>query len=249
MIITYYGLSCFKIQSGDITLVFDLPARNASPASNAESVASAGWRSDAGGPSKKSACLPARQGITPPRFHADIAFQSHDHASHNGAKDLSEEKETFLINAPGEYEVKGVYVEGLKTYHDSVMGKKHGINTAYVVRLENIKLCFLGDYGEKGLRPELKEGIDKIDILFVPIGGDTVLEPEAARNLANQLEPAIVIPMHYNTSDKKKDALKSFLAEFGQKDIKPLEKFSIKKKDIAEDTARRGTQIIVLSAL
>ncbi len=151
MIITYHGLSCFKIQSGDITLVFDLP-------------------------SKKS-------GITPPRFHADIAFQSHDHAAHNGAKELSgeREKEIFLIDTPGEYEIKGVYVEGLKTYHDSVMGKKHGINTAYVVRLENIKLCFLGDYGEKGLRPELKEGIDKIDILFVPIGGDTVLEPEAAQ--------------------------------------------------------------------
>jgi L-ascorbate metabolism protein UlaG (beta-lactamase superfamily) len=244
MIITYYGLSCFKIQSGDITLVFDLPARNAS-------------RSDAGGPSKKS-------DITPPRFHADIAFQSHDHASHNGAKDLpagkaglsgEREKEIFLIDTPGEHEIKGVYVEGLKTYHDSVMGKKHGINTAYVVRLENIKLCFLGDYGEKGLRPELKEGIGKIDILFVPIGGDTVLEPEAAQNLANQLEPAIVIPMHY-TSGKKKDlpdrqagALKLFLAEFGQKDIKPLEKFSIKKKDIAEDAGKRGTQIVVLSAL
>ncbi len=225
MIITYYGISCFKIQSGDITIVFDLP-------------------------SKKS-------GVTPPRFHADIAIQSHDHAAHNGAKDLPAgkagfsgegEKETFLIDTPGEYEVKGVYVEGLKTYHDSVMGKKHGINTAYVVRLENIKLCFLGDYGEKGLRPELKEGIDKIDILFVPIGGDAVLEPEAAQNLANQLEPAIVIPMHY-TSGKKKDLLKSFLAEFGQKDIKSLEKFSIKKKDISEDNARRGTQIVVLSAI
>ncbi len=196
MIITYYGLSCFKIQSGDTTLVFDLP-------------------------SKKS-------NIKPPRFHADIALESHDHSGHNGAKGLSEEKQTFLIDSPGEYEVKGVYIQGFKTYHD---------NTVYVVQIENIKLCFMGDYGEKELRPELKEGIDKIDILFVPVGGETVLEPEASRNLANQLKPGIVIPTHYVPGGKT-DKLKAFLAEMGQKDVKPLEKLSIKKKEISENGAR-----------
>ena len=218
MIITYYGLSCFKIQSGDTTLVFDLPA---SPKTASR-----------GGPSKKS-------NIKPPRFHADIALESHDHSGHNGAKGLpageaglSEEKQTFLIDSPGEYEVKGVHIQGFKTYHD---------NTVYVVQLENIKLCFLGDYGEKELRPELKEGIDKIDILFAPIGGETVLEPEASRNLANQLEPGIVIPTHY-TVHGKKDMLKIFLAEMGQKDVKPIEKLSIKKKEISEN----GTRVVVL---
>lgn len=210
MVITYYGLSCFKIQSGDTTLVFDLP-------------------------SKKSP-------VKPPRFHADIVIQSHDHDGHNGGKDS---QESFFIDGPGEYEIKGVRIHGLKSFHDSVSGKKYGLNTVYAGRFEKINLCFLGDFGEKDLRPELKEEIGKVDILFVPIGGDTVLDADIARNIINQIEPAIAIPMHYPQEGKRKDVLKDFLAEFGQKDVKPLEKLLIKKKDINEN----GTRIVVLSPM
>lgn len=210
MVITYYGLSCFKIQAGDTSIVFDLP-------------------------SKKSS-------VKPPRFHVDMALESHNHIGHNGAQDIPDKKETFLINESGEYEVKGIYVGGIKTYHDSLAGKKYGTNLIYIVRFENINLCFMGDYGENDLRPEIKEAIGKVDILFVPIGGEAVLEPEAAVKVINQIEPAIAIPMHYQNQGK----LKAFLAEFGEKDIKPIEKFSIKKKDIIED---KGAQIVVLLSL
>ncbi len=208
MVISYYGLSCFKIQSGDTSLVFDLP-------------------------SKKSA-------VKPPRFQADIFIQSHDHDGHNGVESITREKEFFLVDGPGEYEIKGIYIRGMKSFHDSVEGKKHGINTVYVVRCENVNLCFMGDFGEKEIRPELKEELGKIDVLFVPIGGETVLDAEEARNVINQIEPAFSIPMHYSDNGK---SLKSFLAEMGQKDVKPLEKFSIKKKDIIAD---KGTEIVVL---
>ncbi len=217
MVITYYGLSCFKIQSGDTTLVFDFP-------------------------SKKSE-------IKAPRFHADIIIQSSDY----DAEKVSED--SFLIDRPGEYEVKGVYIRGMKSYHDSSFGKKYGLNTIYVLRLENINLCFLGDFGEKELRPELKEGIGKIDILFVPIGGENVLDAEGARNTINQIEPAIAIPAYYSEdppacpsgrrageAGKKGEILKKFLGEMGQKDTKPQEKLSIKKKDIKEN----GTEVVVL---
>jgi L-ascorbate metabolism protein UlaG (beta-lactamase superfamily) len=204
MVITYYGLSCFKIQSGDTTLVFDLPSKKA--------------------------------GIKPPRFHVDIIVQSQGYDAGEIPQD------SFLIDGPGEYEIKGVYVHGLKSFHDSSSGKKRGLNTAYVLQLEKINLCFLGEFGEKELRPELKEEIGKVDILFVPVGGDDVLEPEASRNIINQIEPAVAIPMYY----PKKDALKSFLAEIGAKETKPVEKLSIKKKDIPEN---KGTQVVVLSPL
>ena len=214
MVISYYGLSCFKIQSGDTSLVFDLP-------------------------SKKSA-------VKPPRFQADIFVQSHDHDGHNGVESIAREKarlparqEFFLVDSPGEYEIKGIYIRGMKSFHDSVSGKKHGVNTVYMARCENVKLCFMGDFGEKEIRPELKEEIGEIDVLFVPIGGETVLDVEGARNAINQIEPAVAIPMHYPDNGK---ALKSFLAEMGQKDVKPVEKFSIKKKDIDGN----GTSIVVL---
>ena len=222
MVISYYGLSCFEIQSGGTSLVFDLPARNAS-------------HSDAGGPSKKSA-------VKSPRFQADIFVQSHDHDGHNGVESITREKEFFLVDSPGEYEIKGIYIRGMKSFHDSVSGKKHGTNTVYMVRCENVKLCFMGDFGEKEIKPELKEEIGEIDVLFVPIGGETVLDAEGARKAINQIEPTIAIPMHYPNNGK---ALKSFLAEMGQKDVKPLEKFSIKKKDITEN----GTQIVILSVV
>jgi len=201
MVITYYGLSCFKIQSGDTTLVFDLP-------------------------DKKSE-------VKSPRFHADIVVQSHEYDAEKIPED------SFLIDSPGEYEIKGVYVRGLKSYADSSSGKKRGLNTIYVLRLENLNLCFLGDFGEKELRPELKEGIGKIDLLFAPIAGE--LDAEDSRNIINQIEPAIAVPAHYS-EEKKGEILKKFLGEMGQKDIKPQEKLSIKKKDIKEN----GTEIVVL---
>lgn len=208
MVITYYGISCFKIQSGDTILAFDIPSKKAL--------------------------------VKPPRFHSDIVVQSHDHDGHNGGGD---QQDTFLTDGPGEYEIKGMRIHGLKSFHDSFFGKKRGLNTVYVCRVENINLCFFGDFGEKELRPELKEEMGNIDILFVPIGGDSVLEPEAARNIINQIEPAIAIPMHYDRG--KRNALKEFLAEMGQRDVKPVEKFSIKKKDINEN----GTQVVVLSVV
>ncbi len=126
MIITYHGVSCFKIQAGETVLAFDPP-------------------------SKKS-------GLKYPRFHADIILQSHDHDRHNGKENLmSKEKESFFVDTPGEYEIKGIYIQGLKSFHDAEGGEKYGSNTIYVVRLENVNLCFLGDFGEKELRPELKE--------------------------------------------------------------------------------------------
>lgn len=218
MVITYHGISCFKIQTrldsarqaGDITLVFDAPGKN----------------------SKARA----------PRFHADIILQSHDHPDHNGAAEFLKKEEFFIVDGPGEYEAKGIYIRGLKSFHDSEQGKKHGLNTIYCLRLEGVNLCFLGDFGEEEWRPELKEEIGKTDVLFVPVGGGSVLEPEAGQKFVSRIEPAIAVPMHY--AEGKKDGLKEFLAEMGQKDAKPVEKLSLKKKDIVEN----GTRVVVLSA-
>jgi len=209
MVITYHGISCFKIQSGDIALVFDAPSKNSK--------------------------------LKAPHFHADIILQSHNHPNHNGAVDFLKKEEFFIVDGPGEYEAKGIYIRGLKSFHDSDQGKKRGLNTIFSLRLEGINLCFLGDFGEEEWRPELKEEIGKADILFVPIGGGSVLEPAAAQKFISQIEPAIAVPMHY--AEGGKGGLKEFLAEMGQKEAKPVEKLSLKKKDIAEN----GTRVVVLS--
>jgi len=214
MVITYYGASCFKIQSGDVILVFDPPSQ--------------------------------KSGFKTPRFQSDVVLISHEHSNHNGFESIpGREKgiEPLLINTPGEYEARGITIRGVQTYHDSSSGKKYGLNTAYVLNWEGIKICHLGDFGEKEVRPELQEILDEVDILFLPING-AIINSEQAVKIVNQTEPKVVIPMHYftKTFNVDKKALSAFLKEAGQEKAELFEKFTLKKKDILD----KKQEVIVL---
>jgi L-ascorbate metabolism protein UlaG (beta-lactamase superfamily) len=159
-------------------------------------------------------------------FGADIALISLNHPDMNGVDQVNRgEKEAFIINGPGEYEIQGVFIKGLSSTSD--YGEKDKINTIYTVNFENMNLCFLGALGSLDIPKETKEGIDGVDILFVPIGGGGVLTPSDAYKFAVSLEPSIIIPMNY---DEK--SLKAFLKEGGGEGTKPIEKLTIKKKDL-----------------
>ena len=101
-----------------------------------------------------------------------------------------------------------------------------------------MNLCFLGALGNAEIPNETKAGIDDIDILFVPIGGNGVLNPPEAYKFAVSLEPSIIIPMNF---DEK--TIKAFLKEGGDEGIKPIEKLTIKKKDLE---GKEG-EIVILS--
>lgn len=209
MVITYYGSSCFKAQSGDTVLVFDPPSKE----SNFKS----------------------------PRFASNMVLVSHNHKDHNGWENfVSGEKSPVIIKGPGEYEAGGIHSRGILTYHDASLGEKRGLNTIYMVNLENMNICHMGDFGEAELRGEVKEDICDVDILFIPIGGDTVIDTEKAVKIIAQIEPRIVIPMHYR--DSKSSELKKFINEMGG-DGKPLDKLTLKKKDLEG----KESQFIVLN--
>jgi len=182
-------------------------------------------------------------GAKTPRFQSNIALTTHDHPRHNGIDELGEKRGApsfFLINGPGEYETKGIRINGIKCFHDAESGKKYGVNTAYVIEIENTRICHLGDFGEEKLRAQTKEKIGKIDILLLPIGGETVAGPEKSVEIINALGPNIVVPMHY---ENKK--LKEFLKEFGEESLKPVEKLTVKKKDISDG---EKVKIVVLES-
>jgi len=171
-------------------------------------------------------------------FGADIALISNNHLDMNGIDQVNRgEKQAFIINGPGEYEIQGVFIKGLAS--TSSYGDKERNNTIYTVNFENMNLCFLGALGSVEMPNETKAGIDGVDILFVPIGGMGVLNPAEAYKLAVSLEPSVIIPMNY---DEK--SLKAFLKEGGDEGIKPIEKLTIKKKDLE---GKEG-EIIVLEA-
>ena len=171
-----------------------------------------------------------------PRFGSDIVLVSLDHEDFNGVEQMSfGERAPFVITGPGEYEIKGVAVRGFAS--ESNYGGDKGINTIYSILIEGMNLAFLGAISSAELSKEAIEGLDDIDILFVPIGGEGVLDHAEAYKLAVQLEPKVVIPMHYpNPSDGQsgvgaKNALKLFLKESGE-DVKPIDKLTVKRKDL-----------------
>ncbi len=159
------------------------------------------------------------------RFGADIVFISTNHKDFNGIDQVTHgEKKPFIINSPGEYEVKGVFIKGLPSKSGL------GMNTIYSISLENMNICFLGALNNPELDAESEEALDGIDILFVPIGGEEVLDPVKAYKLAISLEAKIIIPMHYGDMGMK-DALKVFLKEAGENPISES-KLTLKKKDL-----------------
>ncbi len=174
-------------------------------------------------------------------FGADIALISINHPDMNGSEQVSRgDKQAFVVDGPGEYEVGGVTIKGIQS-KSSYDGDK--LNTVYMVTLEGMRLCFLGAMGSNELSTELKEALENIDILFVPIGGDGVFSPSDAHQMAVKLEAHIVIPIHYGEIGKK-DALKTFLKEEGHEGIKTIDKLSVKRKDVE---SKEG-EVIVLSS-
>ncbi|MEI6304562.1 MAG: MBL fold metallo-hydrolase [Candidatus Taylorbacteria bacterium] len=163
------------------------------------------------------------------KFGADIVLISLNHVDFNGIDQVTfGEKKPFVMNGPGEYEVRGVFVKGLAS-ESGYDGEKR-INTIYSISLEGMNICFLGAINNEQLPKDADEAIDDVDILFVPIGGDGVLSPADAYKLAVSIGPKIIIPIHYGDIGGK-DALKAFLKEAGE-NPKPEAKLTLKKKDL-----------------
>ncbi len=164
------------------------------------------------------------------RFFADIALVSLNHPDMNGVENLSYNgKDPFVISGPGEYEVKDIFIKGFAS--KSMYGGKEKINTIYSVTLENMNMCFLGALSDINLSSEVKEALGDVDILFVPVGDDGVLDAAHAEKLSVEIEPKIIIPMHFGSVGAK-DALKKYLKEAGEESVKPIDKLTLKKKDL-----------------
>ncbi|MDP3772466.1 MAG: MBL fold metallo-hydrolase [bacterium] len=185
-------------------------------------------------------------GLTPPRFRSDVALVTHGHPDHANVETLA--GEPFLINGPGEYERAGVNVVGIETYHDAVRGAERGLNTIYMLVVEDIHIVHLGDFGEGVLRDETLEAIGEADILMIPVGGVYTIDAEQAARVVKQVEPRIVIPMHYKLPGLTPplESVERFLKEMGASKAEPQEKLVIKKKDLKDDESK--THVIVLAS-
>lgn len=178
-----------------------------------------------------------------PKEEANIVTISHLHLDHSRADLVTGVHK--IINGPGEYEVLGVSIEGISTFHDEEKGASRGKNTIYSIIMEGIRLVHLGDIGHK-LDENTVGDLGEVDILFVPVGGIFTINSEAAVSVVSLLEPKITIPMHYQEPglDPKAFAgvseVDEFLKQVG-KEAQRLSKLTVKK-----DTLPDAGQVIVL---
>jgi hypothetical protein len=210
MIITYLGREAVKIQYGDLVIAFNPPAKTSLYKIN--------------------------------KFGADIALETLPHEDMCGGTELVYgDKKPFVISGPGEYEVNSIFIKGLagESSYDIDKDDSKLINTIYALTVEGINMLYLG--AQDGPLPkDTADAIDSVDILFLPIGGDGVLDAKTAYKLAMNLEPKIIIPIHFD--GKKDEALSVFLKEAGEHGA-PVDKLTIKKKDLEG----KNGDIIVLS--
>jgi len=185
----------------------------------------------------------ADTGLKLPNLSADILLVTHDHHDHNNIKDVK--GTPFVIQGPGEYEVKEVFIQGIPSFHDDKEGKERGQNTIYLIEAEDIRFCHLGDLGQKLLTDEQLERIDGVDVLMIPVGGEYTIDSSTAQKIISQIEPKIVIPMHYSLpkSKDKLDDVSKFLKTMGKPSIASQEKLVVKMSALPKEGAM---EIVVL---
>lgn len=210
MIITYYGHSCFKIETkpggrgtGDRLSIYIDP-------------------------------FDASVGFKPPVGRADLVLVTHAHHDHNNISALK--GDYFLVSNPGEYTYRGISINGMKTYHDKTQGSERGLNTAYLIESEDIRIAHLGDLGH-ALDKDQLEAMEGVDVLMIPVGDTYTLSLKEAVELAKIIEPAIIIPMHYHAEKSSVSDLKpasEFFEAWGKSPEGITPKLVLKKNQIKE---------------
>lgn len=183
---------------------------------------------------------PQMVGLKFPKLEkADVVTVSHDHPDHNAIGVIPGEK--FVVSGPGEFEVGGVFIRGIPSFHDDKNGAEKGKNVIYIITLDDVNVCHLGDLGHKLSDSQVDE-IGNVDILLVPVGGTFTINANLAQEVAVQLEAKIIIPMHFNKPglDQKTfgqlEGVEKFLKEMGAEGVVPQNKLSMTKEKLPETT-------------
>jgi len=216
MEIKYHGHSCFEIKNKNITIITD-------PYSD-------------------------EIGLKLPKLKANIVTISHAHYDHNNIQAIektSPDKAIFVANTPGGYEVERVLIEGIPSFHDNKQGTERGLNIIFEIKLEGVTLCHLGDLGTELTDDQISE-LNGIDILFIPVGGVYTIGAKEAVKVVNQIEPRIVIPMHYKIEGLKLDigGVDAFIKEIGM-EAEKLDSLKIEKKNLPQE----GMRLVVLEKI
>lgn len=216
MDISWLGHSCFQLRGKNVTLITDPFSPQPAPT----------------------------QGNLPRlgKVNASIVTVSHNHAGHNYVAGVG--GNPYVVHGPGEYEISDVLITGVAAYHDNKRGQEYGRNTIYIIHMDDLAICHLGDLGHI-LQEEQLEEVADADVLLVPIGGNRTIDATQAAEVISQVEPRIVIPMHYAfTGSEGQTPLGKFRREMGIETLDAQPKLTVNRNTLPAET-----QIVLLSPL
>ena len=178
-------------------------------------------------------------GLAVPKLKAEIVCVTHDHRDHNNVAAVA--GEPLVIRTPGEYNVKDVYIQGIPAFHDAKNGAERGPVVMYTLTLDGLNIAHLGDLGQPTLTDYQLEALGTVDILILPVGGVYTADAKVASAIVSQLEPKVVIPVHYDVEGLKIDGkdgvlqpVGPFLKEFGSK-AEPQDDFKVTHGGLLSD--------------
>ncbi len=172
---------------------------------------------------------------------ADIITISHRHDDHTYVKAVA--GSPVIIDGPGEYEIHGAFITAISTYHDAEKGAQLGSNLAFVIEMEDIRVCHLGDLGHAPSADQAEE-MTGVDVLLIPVGGERTIDGPKAAEIAAMLEARLVIPMHYRTEagGAKLEPPDRFLKEMGVAAAPELQP----KLSVTHNSIPSETQVVLL---
>jgi L-ascorbate metabolism protein UlaG (beta-lactamase superfamily) len=179
-------------------------------------------------------CPPAT-GYKIGRLAADLVTISHAHPESSYRQAV--QGNAKFLTGPGEYEIAGVLVTGIRTFHDKARGATLGVNVSYVIEIDDVRVCHLGDIGHVPSGDDVEE-LTGADVLLVPVGGGTVLDSAAAAETVSLLEPRLVIPMQYRTeaAAAELDGVEKFLKEMGVQAAPAQPRLNVTRSSLPQDT-------------
>ena len=220
MNISWYGQSCFKLQykinDEDVVVIID-------PYSE-------------------------ELGNKLPSFSADLLLQAYNCGDEDSMKSVSfkDSQNSFVINSPGEYEAKNVFVQAINLRTKADAEEDYSLKNLFKIEAEGISVGHLGNMSDN-LTSDQLDLLENVDILFIPVGGNEVISAAKAVKIINQIEPKIVIPMYYKLDKLNSDfdTIGGFLKEMGAGDLKEEDNFKITKSHLQSE----GLTVIRLKAL
>lgn len=207
--IWWYGQACFKVKGKNASVVFDPYDGDFT-------------------------------GLGSLKISGDIVCVTHDHRDHNNWQVVApaqEGKAPFVINGPGEYEILQVNIVGIASFHDDRGGEERGRNTIYLATVDDVNIVHLGDLGQKKLTQEQVEAVSSCDVLLIPVGSVYTISGRDAPEIISQIEPKIIVPMHYKIPGLKFELedVGVFLSGVGRENLAAVPKLSVSAERLPEE--------------